>query len=124
MSRGLLLFAHGARDARWAEPFEEVARRVRLREPAVQLAFLEFMAPTLREAGRTLAQAGCSAVDVVPLFLGAGGHVRKDLPELLAELALAYPNVQWRLQRAIGEVDGVIEAMAEAALAPFSEPGR
>ena len=124
MSRGLLLFAHGARDARWAEPFEEVARRVRLREPAVQLAFLEFMAPTLREAGRTLAQAGCSAVDVVPLFLGAGGHVRKDLPKLLAELALAYPNVQWRLQRAIGEVDGVIEAMAQAALAPFSEPGR
>ena len=118
MTRGLLLFAHGARDPRWAEPFEDVARRVRAREPAiaVQLAYLEFMAPTLREAGANLVAAGCTHIDVVPLFLGAGGHVRKDLPELLAELSAAHPALQWRLQRAIGEIDSVIEAMARAAL--------
>lgn len=116
--RGLLLFAHGARDPRWAMPFEDVARRVRARDPslAVQLAFLEFMAPTLREAGEALVAAGCGRVDVVPLFLGAGGHVRKDLPALLAALASAHPEVQWHLQRAIGEIDSVIEAMATAAL--------
>ena len=120
MTRGLLLFAHGARDPRWAIPFEEVARRVRTAEPeaAVQLAFLEFMAPTLREAGEALVASGCTRVDVVPLFLGAGGHVRKDLPALLAELSVAHPAVQWRLQRAIGEADSVIEAMARAALQP------
>jgi sirohydrochlorin cobaltochelatase len=118
MKRGLLLFAHGARDPRWAEPFEEVARRVLLRDPsvAVQLAFLEFMSPSLREAGAALALAGCDRVDVVPLFLGAGGHVRKDLPVLLAELASQYPTMRWQLQRAIGEADGVIDAMATAAL--------
>ena len=119
MKNGLLLFAHGARDPRWALPFEDVARRIRAREPsvAVELSFLEFMAPTLREGGERLAAAGCMQVDVVPLFLGAGGHVRKDLPELLNELAAAYPGVQWRLQKAIGEVDSVVEAMALAALA-------
>ncbi len=124
MKGGLLLFAHGARDPRWAEPFEDVARRIRQRAPAlsVQLAFLEFMAPTLREAGQLLAEAGCTRVDVVPLFLGAGGHVRKDLPALLAELAATYPGVQWQLQRAIGEIDSVIEAMACAALAAPSGP--
>jgi sirohydrochlorin cobaltochelatase len=58
---------------------------------------------------------GCARVDVVPLFLGAGGHVRKDLPALLGELADLYPGVDWQLQRAIGEVDSVIEAMACAA---------
>jgi sirohydrochlorin cobaltochelatase len=126
MTRGVLLFAHGARDPRWAEPFNEVARRVREREPAtqVQLAFLEFMTPSLLDAGRALAQAGCTRVDVVPLFLGAGGHVRKDLPNLLAALAAERPDVQWRLQRAIGEIDSVIEAMAQAALAPSDEPSR
>ncbi len=116
--RGILLFAHGARDPRWADPFEEVARRVRAREPAtaVRLAFLEFMAPNLREAGELLMEAGCTRVDVVPLFLGAGGHVRNDLPALVAGLSAAHPHVRWRLQRAIGEADGVIEAMARAAL--------
>ena len=119
MQRGLILFAHGARDPRWALPFEAVARRVREADPqlAVQLAFLEFMVPGLTDAGHTLAQAGCVRVDVVPLFLGAGGHVRKDLPLLLDELARLHPTITWLLRPAIGEVDTVITAMAQAALA-------
>lgn len=115
---GLLLFAHGARDPNWALPFEAVARIVRSQRPAtpVELAFLEFMSPTLPEAGARLAVQGCSEVAVVPLFLGAGGHVRKDLPALLADLATAYPHVSWSLQPAIGEIDSVVQAMADAAL--------
>ena len=124
MKRGVLLFAHGARDPRWAEPFDGVAQRVRRADPAlsVQLAYLEFMAPTLRDAGASLVAAGCARVDVVPLFLGAGGHVRKDLPALLAELSAEHPGVHWQLQRAIGEIDSVIDAMARAAIALLSEP--
>ena len=124
MKRGLLLFAHGARDPRWAEPFEAVAARARQYEPAwvVQLAFLEFMSPTLITAGHAMAAAGCERVDVLPLFLGAGGHVRKDLPALLAELSAAHPGVRWDLQPAIGEIDSVIDAMARAALALLNPP--
>ena len=118
MSRGLLLFAHGARDPRWALPFEDVAQRIRVLRPgvALELAFLDFMSPDLPEAGRRLAAAGCRTVEVLPLFLGAGGHVRKDLPELLALLAARHPAVQWRLQASIGEADAVVAAMAGEAL--------
>ena len=118
MQRGLILFAHGARDPRWSLPFEAVALSVRERDPhlAVQLAFLEFMTPGLIDAGHALVQAGCARVDVVPLFLGAGGHVRKDLPLLLAELSALHPQVAWQLHGAIGEIDSVIDAMAHAAV--------
>jgi sirohydrochlorin cobaltochelatase len=118
MTHGLLLFAHGARDPRWALPFEEVARRVRVMRPevALELAFLEFMSPDVIEAGRRLAEAGCRNVEVLPLFLGAGGHVRKDLPQWLLRLGAEYPDVQWRLRPAIGEADGVIAAMAIEAV--------
>jgi sirohydrochlorin cobaltochelatase len=118
MKRGLLLFAHGARDARWALPFEAVAQRIREAEPglSVALAYLEFMKPALLEAAQRLAALGCERVDVVPLFLGAGGHVRRDLPALLQDLGALHPTVQWRLQNTIGEVDSVIDAMARAAL--------
>jgi sirohydrochlorin cobaltochelatase len=117
--KGLLLFAHGARDPRWAHPFENVLRHIKTQAPQLQvrLAFLEFMVPSLAQAGEQLAQAGCSEVDVVPLFLGAGGHVRKDLPELLARLAEQHPQVRWSLHPAIGEIDSVVQAMAQAALA-------
>lgn len=116
---GLLLFAHGARDPGWAAPFDAVARRCREAGPQrpVALAFLEFMAPDLVAAGAALVAAGCDAVDVVPLFLGAGGHVRKDIPRLLARLESGHPAVRWMLHPSVGEADVVIAAMAEAALA-------
>ncbi len=116
---GLLLFAHGARDPQWARPFEAVAARCKAQrgEDRVALAFLEFMAPDLVAGGSALVAAGCSAVDVVPLFLGAGGHVRKDIPVLMARLQAEHPGVQFRLRPAIGEADGVIAAMAAVALA-------
>ena len=83
----------------------------------MELAFLEFMTPALPEAGHRLVQLGCTQIMVVPLFLGAGGHVRKDLPALLADLTQAHPHVSWQLTPAIGEIDSVVAAMAQAALA-------
>ena len=124
MRRGMLLFAHGARDPRWSAPFEAVARRVREADQAlaVELAYLELMAPTLRQAGERLVAQGCTTVEVVPLFLGAGGHVRHDLPVLLAELGASHAGVQWRLRPAIGEAPMVIEAMAMTARAWIESP--
>ena len=114
---GLLLFAHGARDPRWADPFQAVAARVRERAPTalVRLAFLEFMAPDIATAGHEMAAAGCTTIDVVPVFLGAGGHVRKDLPALLETLRTQHPGVRFTLHPAVGESALVIDAMAEAA---------
>jgi sirohydrochlorin cobaltochelatase len=123
--QGLLLFAHGARDPRWALPFVDIKQRVLANAPTmpVELAFLEFMSPTLIEAGESLAQAGCTRVDVLPLFLGAGGHVRKDLPELMDQLSRQHPTVVWQLRPAIGEVASVVQSMADAALSGLSKPG-
>ena len=121
---GILLFAHGARDPNWALPFQAVAERMRRRQasdaaaPAeVTLAFLEFMSPDIASAGDDLAARGCTEVAVVPLFLGAGGHVRKDLPRLMDELAARHPRVSWRLCPAVGETDVLIQGMADAAWA-------
>jgi len=118
MKQALLLFAHGARDASWALPFEDVARRIALQSPhtPVVLAYLEFLSPNVVEAARGLAETGCTEVSVVPLFLGAGGHVRKDLPQLLEQLRARYPQVVWRLHPAIGETERVVQAMADASL--------
>ena len=116
---GLILFAHGARDPRWAAPFEAVAARVRAQRPGVpvRLAFLEFMTPTLPEAGAQLATLGCTELQVLPMFLGAGGHVRQDLPLLIAAVREAHPGLSVRLAPAVGELDSVTAAMADAALA-------
>ena len=116
--RGLILFAHGAREPAWAAPFEAVAARLRVERPDwhVVLAYLELMQPALPAAAASLVQAGCARVDIVPMFLGSGGHVRRDLPLLVQQLRERHPSVQWSLHGAIGEHPDVIDAMALAAL--------
>ena len=118
-ARGLILLAHGARDPAWAVPFEAVAARVRAQAPgtAVRLAFLELMSPGLAAAGAELAALGCTRVDVTPAFLGAGGHVRRDVPAQVDALRAAHPGIAWTLHDALGETPHVIAALADAAVA-------
>lgn len=117
-NQGLILFAHGARDPRWARPFEQVAERVRALSPqaSVVLAYLELMSPDLHAAGSELVAAGCTEVTVLPLFLGAGGHVRKDLPERIERLRQVFPAVRWHLLAAAGESERLVDALAQIAV--------
>jgi sirohydrochlorin cobaltochelatase len=119
MTEGLLLFAHGARDPAWARPFEIVAERLRAARPGtpLALAFLEFMAPDMEQAADQLAAAGCTRVHVLPLFLGTGGHVRRDVPPLLDRLRERHGDaVEWLLHAPLGEQEAVLQAIADACL--------
>ena len=115
-THGLVLFAHGARDVRWREPFERLAEKVRAARGsdagAVLLAFLELMEPDLPTAVGDLVSAGCSVVTVVPVFFGQGGHVRRDLPEVIERCRGVYPAVEIRCAVAVGEDEGVLDAVA------------
>jgi len=121
---GILLFAHGARDAAWARPFEAIAAHMRAHhvDGPVALAYLELMQPGLPDAVDALVRQGCEAITVVPMFLGAGGHVRRDLPALMEQLRGTHPGLQLRSTCAIGESDTVNRALATAALALATEP--
>lgn len=114
----LILFAHGARDARWAEPFArvlaEVARRAPERHP--MLAFLEFMAPDLDAAVAAQVRRGCRAIRIVPLFLGPGGHLRSEVPALVARARERHPGVAFDLAPAAGEDAAVVAALAAYCL--------
>lgn len=115
---GLVLFAHGARDPRWREPFERLAAKTRAERPglAVRLAFLEIMDPDLDAAVDDLAAQGCTAIRVVPVFLGQGGHVREDLPAAVARVRERHPGIAIALRQAVGEDDRVLERIAAVAV--------
>jgi sirohydrochlorin cobaltochelatase len=114
----IILFAHGARDSRWAEPFLRIAERVRASAPdlAVELAYLECIEPSLEVAARRLADGGAREIRVVPLFFGRGGHLRVEVPRLVASTAAALPEVTIELRRPAGDDDAVIDALAAFCL--------
>ena len=80
----------------------------------MRLAYLEQMTPTLDEAIASLAHDGVTAIRVVPLFLGAGGHVKEDLPRLVSAARAAHPGLRLTLEDPIGERPDVVVAIADA----------
>ncbi len=114
----IILLAHGARDARWGEPFQRVADRVRAAAPdlAVELAYLDYLPPSLEEAVQRLADRGARSVRVVPLFFGRGGHLREDVPRKVAAIAAELPRVAIEITLPAGDDDAVQDALASFCL--------
>jgi len=113
LKEGIVLLGHGSKDPQWSQPFEKIAVSLGKRLPAVAvfLAYLEH-GPSLDEAVTALVAKGALSIRVVPLFLGAGGHVKEDLPKLVAQAKR--PEVNLLLDRPIGEQPEIIEAIAAA----------
>jgi sirohydrochlorin cobaltochelatase len=111
--KAIILFGHGARDARWREPFDRLVALWRAQHPEtlVELAFLEMMEPTLEQAIASLSAAGASEVVVVPVFFGQGGHLRNDFPVLLADCQAKFPAIALSATPAVGEDDAVLQAI-------------
>ncbi len=118
MKRGVILFAHGSRDPQWRKPMEAVAARVAAREPdvAARGAYLGLTEPDLPTVAAGFAGQGLAQVAIVPMFLGAGRHVREDLPALVEGLRTAHPTVDWVLQPPVGEDGRLLDLLATLAL--------
>jgi sirohydrochlorin cobaltochelatase len=113
--KAIILFGHGARDARWREPFDRLVSLWKIQHPdaAVELAFLEMMAPSLEEAVDSLSAAGATEIVVVPVFFGQGGHLRNDFPVLLNSCQKKFPNIGLSATPAVGEDDAVLQAIVD-----------
>ena len=111
----LVLFAHGARDPRWAGPFQRLQAILQARKPEVNvgLAFLEFMTPDLPTLVADAVAQGSLDIALVPIFLGQGGHVLRDLPVLLEQLRETHPGLEIRVAQAVGENADVLNAIAD-----------
>jgi sirohydrochlorin cobaltochelatase len=117
ITRALILLGHGARDPDWALPLQNVQARIQATHPAfrVELAFLDFIAPDLPTRVEELAAAGMARIVILPMFIAAGGHLKRDLPEKVAALQKRYLRLRLELADAIGMAAGVQEAMAREA---------
>jgi sirohydrochlorin cobaltochelatase len=113
---GLILMAHGSRDARWREPFDSLAQKVagRLPDVAVRVSFLKELEPDIYATADDLKRSGVTRIIIVPVFLAMGGHSANDFPVMAGRLCAAHPDVKFRWEEALGSWEEVIGAMAGA----------
>ncbi len=113
--KAIILFGHGARDARWREPFDRLAALWQEQHPGtpVELAFLEMMQPSLEDAVAALVAKDAKDITVVPVFFGQGGHLRNDFPVLLESCQKQFPGVKLSATPAVGEDLAVLQAIVD-----------
>lgn len=116
--KGIILFGHGSRTAEYVRPFERIRDAMAAQRPdaVVELGFLELTRPSLDESIECLVTRGVGEISVVPIFIGPGRHVLKDLPQLAANAMDRHPGLEITLASPVGEAQEVIDAMAKFAL--------
>lgn len=116
MTTALLLIAHGSRHAEANADLHHVAAELRGRGlPIVIASFLELAEPGIEAGGRECVRLGASRVVLVPYFLSAGIHVRRDLAQARDNLAAEFPRVAFTLAEPLGRHPLLIDVVSQRA---------
>jgi sirohydrochlorin ferrochelatase len=115
----LLLIAHGSRNPEANDDLRFIAAALTGRgHEIVEPSFLELAEPGIDEGGARCVARGAHQVVLIPYFLSAGVHVRRDLTEARERLAARFPGVEFRLAEPLGRhpllLDVVIERVRQA----------
>ncbi|SOB75743.1 sirohydrochlorin cobaltochelatase [Marinobacter sp. LV10R510-11A] len=101
-SRSIILLAHGSSDKRWCDTFEALAEPTLKAVSNSRIAYMELAEPSLNAVVHEGVAAGTHDFTIVPLFLAAGRHLRKDVPAMIEALEKA-TGASIKLSPPIGE---------------------
>ena len=114
-ARAIVLIDHGSRRAEANQQLEELALKIRAREPQtiVQTAHLEIAEPDLDAAIDACVKAGARTIVIHPYFLGPGRHTSEDIPRLVAQAKVRHPEVLLRISAPLGIHDKLVDVVLE-----------
>jgi sirohydrochlorin cobaltochelatase len=113
----VVLCGHGTRRPEGVAQFEAMVAALRARHPARRIAHacLELAPPSLDDTVARLHAHGERDLLVVPVFLFAAGHLKREVPEILGGIRERHPDVAIRLGAPLGLAPGVLETACRVA---------
>jgi sirohydrochlorin ferrochelatase len=113
----LQLIAHGSRQEEANADLYYLVTRLREqgRYGIVEASFLELAGLNIEQGGARCVEQGAEQVILLPYFLSAGVHVRRDLTEACRRLAEQFPRVRFRLAEPLGRHPLLLEVVVERA---------
>jgi len=122
----LLIIAHGSREAEANADLHHVVQGLRQRGAyaLVEASFLELAEPGIEEGAARCVAAGASRVVLLPYFLSAGVHVRRDLTSICRALAETFPETSFHLAEPLGRHPLLLEVVADRARQAISALAR
>ncbi len=98
----IILLAHGSSDQRWCQTFEQLATPTLESVAGSRIAYMELAEPSLETIISEGKNEGIDTFTIIPLFLAAGRHLRKDVPGMIEQLQADH-GVSITLAPPIGE---------------------
>lgn len=118
----IILLAHGSSDGRWCETFEKLAGPTLASVPGSRIAYMELAEPSIDTVVSEGVEAGQRSFTIVPLFLAAGRHLRKDVPGMITELEKTH-GVTISLATPIGENPQLGDAIRDVVRQELTRQG-
>lgn len=122
-SHRIVLLAHGSSDRRWCDTFEKLAAPTLQAVAGSRIAYMELASPSLEETIAAGVTSDITEYTVVPLFLAAGRHLRKDVPAMIAGLEKDH-GVKIHLAPPIGENPLLGQAIKDVVTLQLEEASR
>jgi sirohydrochlorin ferrochelatase len=121
----VLLIAHGSREPAANDDLLELAGRLAAsgKYPIVEACFLELTEPDIPAGGARCVARGATRVLLVPYFLSAGVHLRRDLTAARDDLSRRRPDVEFRLGPPLGP-HPLLEQLVQTRIEELDDVGR
>lgn len=118
--RAYLFIAHGSRESSAHEGFEILLKSLRqsIQPYPVLGAYLTLNEPSISSAVEAGLEQGLQDYVVVPLFFFEGAHVKKDIPQILADLKLKHPDLQFQMMPPVGSIETFADWVVANAVKP------
>jgi len=120
----VLVIAHGSRAPGTVDAHRALCDLVadHLEAAVVAPAFLEMNEPSIPEAIDAAVAEGADTVVLVPHFLHAGNHTRRDLPAALDAARARHPGVDLRLAEHLGADERIVAVLVDRTRDALSDP--
>lgn len=115
MNSASLIIAHGSREEESNQIFLSLIEKLREAEPGKIIvgAFLELAAPSILQGIEMCVQAGAQKIRIIPLMFFPGRHVKKDIPRIIEEARLNYPQVTFQEEGALSDYPHLLACLEE-----------
>ena len=113
--KGILILAHGSREAATEKTLKEVVSIVEtlVENHPIEAAFLQFSQIDLDKGLDNLIMKGVDDIAVIPYFLFEGVHIREDIPGEIEEYLTKHKDIKITMGKTLGADKGLAEIIAD-----------
>lgn len=110
-SLGIVIMDHGSRRPEASITLRQLCQRYKskFQYSIVEPAHMEIAEPNFAQACKTCIDQGATEILCHPYFLSQGRHVHEDIPKIIQDTQLLYPNIPISMTPPLGGNEDIID---------------